>query len=142
MNGGGAMEMDVLSALHSLRLKEVPALKEALVELLIAHTKDEPVSIKKARDTFSHINRRAKQGHIQIIKGPVGEETVIVSVKDLAAMIHATVSGITFADVLDFTGFKPVHGRRLALEEGQRTETELVLSKKNASVYEDAAATV
>lgn len=81
------MEMDVLSALHSLRLQEVPALKKALVELLIAHTTDEPVSIKKARDTFSHINRRAKQGHIQIIKDPAGDETVIVSVKDPAAMI-------------------------------------------------------
>jgi hypothetical protein len=136
------MDMKVLSALHGLRLKQGPALKDALMEFLSESTSDEPVTIKRARDSFSQINRRAKQGHIQIIKDPSGEETIILSVRDLAAMIHATVSGITWSDALQDSGFKPVIGQRLVLQEGLRTTTELTLSKRQAEaeVYQEAAA--
>lgn len=127
-----AMDMKVLSALQGLGLKQGPALKDALMEFLSESTPNEPVTIKRARDSFSQINRRAKQGHIQIIKDPSGEETIILSVRDLAAMIHATVNGITLSDALHASGFKPVKGHRLVLQEGLRTATELTLSKRQA----------
>jgi hypothetical protein len=134
------MEMTILSALQGLRLKEGRALKDTLVEFLTEHSANEPITIKRARDSFSHINRRAKQGHIQIIKGASGEETIILSVKDLAAMIHATVSGVTLPEALEASGFRPHRGKRLVLEEGRRSETELILSKQHTrdELYREA----
>ena len=126
------MEMKLLSALQGLRLKEGPELKSALIEFLTQHAADEPITIKRARDSFSQVNRRAKQGHVQIIKDASGEETIILSVKDLAAMIHATVSGVTLSDALEASGFRPVKRHRIVLEEGLRTETELSLSNRQA----------
>ena len=134
------MEMTILSALQGLRLKEGRALRDALIEFLTEHSANEPITIKRARDSFSHINRRAKQGHIQIIKGASGEETIILSVKDLAAMIHATVSGVTLFDALEASGFKSVRRKQLVLQEGRRSETELTLSKQHTSgeMYQEA----
>jgi len=106
------MNLEVLSALEGLRLKEPAAFEDALTKLLTAHKSCQPVTIKSARDKFSQINRRAKEGYIQVIKGSPGEETVVVSVRDLAAMIHAARTGVTLADVFNATGFKPVKGGR------------------------------
>jgi hypothetical protein len=124
------MNLEVLSALEGLRLKEPAALEDALTKLLTEHKSCQPVTIKSARDRFSQINRRAKEGYIQVIKGSPGEETVVVSVRDLAAMIHAARTGVTLADVFNATGFKPVKGKRLVMQEGLRSETELVMPKR------------
>ncbi len=126
------MKLEMLAALPGLRTKEPSVLKDDLTRLLAKHTADQPVTIKGARDRFSKINRRAKEGHIQVIKGAPGQETVIVSLTDLAAMLHAAATGVSLADALEISGFVPVRQKRLVLEEGMKTGTELVLRKKAA----------
>jgi hypothetical protein len=126
------MNLRMLAALPSLRTKEPSVFKDDLTRLLTEHMADQPVTIKGARDRFSEINRRAKEGFLQVVKGASGQETVIVSLTDLAAMLHATATGVSLADALKIAGFTPVRQKRLVLGEGMKTETELVLRKKQA----------
>lgn len=126
------MNLNIISAIAELSLKSAPTLADPIRELLT--TVCEPLTVKSVRDRFSQINHLAKQGHIQVIKGNPGEETVIVSVKDLAAMLEVARTGVTFADALNSVGFKPVRGIRLVIKEGMRPQTELVLPKRPDTV--------
>jgi hypothetical protein len=113
------MNLGFLTALQVLPVQEDSRLEKALAELLLLHLLDHPLTVRKARDNFSSINRLARQGNLQIIKGAPGEETVILSVKDLAAIIKATVREMTFAEALEASGFKPAR-HRIVLTEGLR----------------------
>lgn len=126
------MNLEMLAALPGLRTRERLALKDDLARLLAKYLADQPLTVKGARDRFSEINRRAKAGHIQVIKAPTGEETIIVSLDDLATMLHATAAGVSLADALTLSGFTPVRRKRLVLEEGLKDETELVLRRRTA----------
>jgi len=134
------MKLEMLAALPKLRTSEPSVLQDDLTRLLTEHMADQPVTIKGARDRFSEINRRAKEGYIQVIKGAPGQETVIVSLMDLAAMLHATATGVSLADALKISGFTPVRQKRLVLGEGMKTETELVLHKKEVKAKSIMAA--
>jgi hypothetical protein len=134
------MKLEMLAALPKLRTDEPSVLQDDLTRLLTEHMADQPVTIKGARDRFSEINRRAKEGYIQVIKGAPGQETVIVSLTDLAAMLHATATGVSLADALKISGFTPVRQKRLVLGEGMKTETELVLHKKQVKAKSMMAA--
>ena len=134
------MKLEMLAALPKLRTSEPSVLQDDLTRLLTEHMADQPVTIKGARDRFSEINRRAKEGYIQVIKGAPGQETVIVSLTDLAAMLHATATGVSLADALKISGFTPVRQKRLVLGEGVKTETELVLHKKEVKAKSMMAA--
>lgn len=124
------MNLKVLAALPNLRTTEPAAFRDDLTRLLTENMTDEPVTIKGARDRFSEINRRAKEGHVQVVKGASGQETVLLSMADLAAMLQATAMGVSLADALKISGFSPVRQQRLVLAEGMKSETELVLHKK------------
>lgn len=132
------MNLQFLAALPSL--KKSTDLRETLTRLLTESGVEEPITIRYARDKFSTVNRRAKEGHIQVIKGDPGQETIIVSIADLAAMLHATLTGITLAEALAVSGFEPVRGRRLVLEEGLNLQSELVLNDAQIQTDELAAA--
>jgi hypothetical protein len=134
------MKLEMLAALPKLRTNKPSVLQDDLTRLLTEHMADQPVTIKGARDRFSEINRRAKEGYIQVIKGAPGQETVIVSLTDLAAMLHATATGVSLADALKISGFTPVRQKRLVLGEGMKTETELVLHKKRVKAKSMTAA--
>ena len=121
------MDVNFLSAVRSLAsLRREPELESALSELLTSVSGQAPLTIKGARDKFSAVNRLAKRGRIQVVKGRPGEETVIVSVKSLAALIRAASANLSFADALDAAGFQPT-GQRLIQREGFKRDDNLVL---------------
>jgi len=135
------MNLEILSALERLLVKDPTELAGTLKRLLIEQMQSAPVTIKSARDRFSEINRRAKEGQMQVIRGAPGQETIVVSLRDLAAMVQAARTGVSLADVFEATGFKPVRGPRLVVEEGMREETELVMPRSQSKVkqYEAVA---
>ena len=135
------MKLGFLTALQDLPVQDNSELEKALAELLISHLFDQPLTVRKARDNFSSVNRLARQGNLQIIKGAPGEETVILSVKDLAAIIKAAVREMTFAEALDVSGFKPAR-QRIELTEGLRVGHDLALNVKkvNSKQIEASAA--
>jgi hypothetical protein len=135
------MNLGFLTALKDLPVQDDSKLEKALAELFILHLLDQPLTVKKARDNFSSINRLARQGNLQIIKGAPGEETVILSVKDLAAIIKAAVREMTFAEALEASGFKPAR-QRIELTEGLRVGHDLSLNVKKVESTEIEAATL
>ncbi len=134
------MDVNFLSAVRSLpSLREEPELEKALSELLTKTSGGAPLTIKGVRDRFSSVNRLAKSGRIQVVKGPPGEETVIVSIKGLAAIIRAAAASLSFADALTASGFVPT-GHRLLQSEGFKRDDTLVLQAvENAESTEIAA---
>ncbi len=124
------MDIDFLSAVRSLSsLRQEPELENRLSELLQNTSGNAPLTIKGARDKFSAVNSMAKRGRIMIIKGRPGEETVIVSIKSLAALIRAASANLSFADALDAAGFQPA-GQRLIQSEGFKRDDNLVLKSQ------------
>ena len=122
------MDVNFLSAVRSLSsLRREPELESALSELLTSVSGQAPLTIKGARDKFSAVNRLAKRGRIQVVKGRPGEETVIVSVKSLAALIRAASANLSFADALDAAGFQPT-GQRLIQGEDFKRDNNLILN--------------
>ncbi len=134
------MKLGFLTALQDLPVQDNSELEKALAELLILHLFNQPLTVKKARDSFSSVNRLARQGNLQIIKGAPGEETVILSIKDLAAIIKASARNMTFAEALEVSGFKPAR-QRIELPEGLRVGHDLALNvKKVESTQIEASA--
>ena len=121
------MDVKFLSQVRSLAsLRQESELESALSELLAGASGEAPLTIKGVRDKFTTVNRHAKSGRIQVVKGPPGGETLIVSVKSLAAIIRAASASFYFTDALKAAGFKPI-GHRLVLNEGFERDDTLTL---------------
>lgn len=128
------MDVNFLSAVRSLpSLRRVAELEKALSDLLTKASGQSPLTIKGVRDKFSTVNRLAKSGQIQVVKGPQGEATVIVSIKDLAAIIRAAAANLSFTDALDAAGFVPT-GHHLLQNEGFQHDDALVLETAEEAV--------
>jgi hypothetical protein len=131
------MDVKLLSAFRSLPLlRDTDELEVALSKLLTSAS--EPLTIKGVRDKFSMVNRQAKSGQIQVVRGAPGEETVIVSMKALAEMMRAVATNLSFADALDAVGFVPAGGR-LVQREGFQPDTGLALKVNRKHEAESAA---
>jgi hypothetical protein len=120
------MDVKFLSAVRSLPVRRHAELETALSELLTRTSSQGPLTIKGVRDKFSSVNRLAKSGRIQVVRGTPGAETVIVSMKDLAAIIRAAAASLSFTDALAVSGFEPIHHSFLQ-NEGFKRDTTLVL---------------
>ena|ERR1700683_1960520 len=133
------MDVDFLSAVRCLpSLRQEPELENALLELLTKISAEAPLTIKSARDRFSSVNRLAKSGRIQIVKGQPGEETIIVSIKGLAAIIRAAAASLSFTDALAATGFVPTGHRLLQSEEFKRDDNLVLQAAGEAEGAETA----
>lgn len=119
------MNAEFLSELQALPLRQRPALESALSALFVRWCGD-PLTVKGARDRFSAVNRLARGGCAQIVRGDPGEETVLVSIKDLATIIQSAASSLTLGSVLALADFEPT-GERLMLDERFIPETGLRL---------------
>ena len=132
-----SMDVQFLSAVRSLPTRTDEDLEKALAKLLVQSSKEAPLTIKGVRDRFTTVNRAAKSGQIQVVKGTPGEETVIVSIKGLAAIIRAAAASLTFTDALAATGFQPI-GPGLVYGEGFTPDDTLVLdSREEPEQHED-----
>jgi hypothetical protein len=122
------MDTSFITALQGLPVRERPALEAALAELLASYSKSgRPLPLREARDKFTLVNKAAREGHAQILRGEPGGETVLVSVRDLATMLQAAASTLTLADALTVSGFRPAGGR-MVLDEALEDEEPLELA--------------
>lgn len=102
------MDAQFLAEFRALPIRRRNALEAGLSELLTRVAG--PITIRGARDQFTSVNRAAKDGQAQLVKGPAGEETVILSVRDLATMIQAAAASLTLGDALSISHFRPAGG--------------------------------
>nr|WP_250808495.1 hypothetical protein [Neorhizobium tomejilense] len=75
------------------------------------------LTVKAARDTFTKVLGRVRGGEIQLIGRKTEDQTVVISLKDLAALIASGARAQSFGSALDEVGFKPL-GRRIKVRSG------------------------
>lgn len=114
------MDAGVLAEFRALPVKRRNALEIALSQLL-ARISDGPLPIRDAKNQFTAVNRAAaKRGLAQLVKGiDGGDETVIISVRDLASIIQTAAESMTLADALSLSHFRPAGGTLLYREENE-----------------------
>jgi len=95
-------------------------METGLVEALIAVGGD-PLTVRGARDTFSAVLGKARQGAARIIGRNQEEMTVVMSIKDLADIVRVASKPQSFGEALDAMGFKPV-SREFTVREGHPAE--------------------
>jgi hypothetical protein len=110
-NGVIAVDAEVLAEIRALPVRRRSALEAGLSALLARISEDGPLPIRDAKNQFTAVNRAAaKQGHAQLVKGAEGEETVIISIRDLASIIQTAAESMTLADALTLSHFRPAGG--------------------------------
>ena len=135
------MDVDFLSAFHGLPMRRRSELESALSELLVRESGGAPLTVKGARDRFSAVNRSVKAGNIQVVGGSPEDQTVLLSVKDLATIIQAAASRLTFGEALAAAGVTPVaQGKALslALDEGFEAEDNFLVDYEETGTEAEA----
>lgn len=118
----GAMNEMLVERIRSVSQSENPSLRD--VETGLAQVFEElgtPLSVQAARDGFSGVLRKARDGKVQVVGRRSEEMTLVISIKELAAFILAASKPPTFGDALDAAGFRPVE-HRAVLREGRPRE--------------------
>jgi hypothetical protein len=75
------------------------------------------LTVKAARDTFTKVLGKVRGGDMQVIGRKTEDMAVMISLKDLAALIRSSARTMSFGSALDEVGFKPL-GRRIKVRPG------------------------
>ncbi|MCS4088590.1 type II toxin-antitoxin system Phd/YefM family antitoxin [Rhizobium sp. BK176] len=75
------------------------------------------LTVKAARDTLSKVLDKARGGDMQVIGRKTEDMAVVISLKDLAALVRSASRPKSFGSALDELGFKPL-GRRIKVRPG------------------------
>jgi hypothetical protein len=92
----------------------------ALVETLVDQGA-QPLTVRHARDTLSAVLGRAKKGEVQLIGTDTDEMAVVMSLKDLAAMVSSSAKPPTLSEALSSVGFEPAN-RTMTVRQSQDRE--------------------
>lgn len=75
------------------------------------------LTVKAARDTFTKVLGKVRGGDMQVIGRKTEDMAVMISLKDLAALIRSSAKNMSFGSALDEVGFAPL-GRRIKISPG------------------------
>lgn len=75
------------------------------------------LTVKAARDTFTKVLGKVRGGDMQVIGRKTEDMAVMISLKDLAALIRSSAKNMSFGSALDEVGFAPL-GRRIKIRPG------------------------
>jgi antitoxin (DNA-binding transcriptional repressor) of toxin-antitoxin stability system len=84
------------------------------IEQVLAASAGGSMTVKAARDTFTKVLARVREGDMQLIGRKTEDMAVVISLKDLAALISSSAKTLSFGSALDEVGFKPL-GRRIRI---------------------------
>lgn len=91
---------------------ESDAIRE--IEQVLTTAAGSSLTVKAARDTFTKVLSRVREGHMQLIGRKTEDMAVIIALKDLAALISSSAKTLSFGSALDEVGFEPL-GRRIKI---------------------------
>jgi hypothetical protein len=105
------MSGDIVRLLSELGVEfggsgEADAMKA--VERLLEKATGAPLTVKTARDTFTKMLARAREGDMQLFGRKTEDMAVMVSLQDLAALVRASRKALAFGSALDEVGFVPM----------------------------------
>jgi hypothetical protein len=84
------------------------------IEQVLATSAGGSLTVKAARDTFTKMLARVREGDMQLIGRKTEDMAVLISLKDLAALISSSAKTLSFGSALDEVGFKPL-GKRIKI---------------------------
>ncbi len=94
---------------------ETDVLKE--LEQVLTVAAGGSLTVKAARDTFTKVLGRVRGGDMQVIGKRTEDMAVVISLKDLAALITSSGRNMSFGSALDEVGFATL-GRRIKVKAG------------------------
>lgn len=87
------------------------------LEQVLTNAAGGSLTVKAARDTFTKVLGRVRGGDMQVIGRKTEDMAVMISLKDLAALIRSSAKNMSFGSALDEVGFAPL-GRRIKIKPG------------------------
>lgn len=85
---------------------DLAAFQESLSDLLATQSDGGIATVREVRDGFSKINNSVKAGSVKVIGRASGEQTVLLSISQLADMLTLVSGQLTFGESLAMAGFK------------------------------------
>jgi hypothetical protein len=78
----------------------------SLISLLVHHSDGGIATVREFRDGFPKINRSVKAGCVKVIGKSPGDQTVLLSISQLADMLKLASGKLTFGESLAMAGFE------------------------------------
>ena len=85
------------------------------LEQFLTATAGGSMTVKAARDTFTKVLGRVRGGEMQLIGRKTEDMAVVMSLRDLAALVRSGSRNQSFGSALDEVGFKPL-GRKVGVK--------------------------
>ena len=101
------MDVQLLAGIERICSLPEHQLEVELGKLLEGRAPMATITIRAARDSFTKLLARARDGSVQLVGKDKGEQTVILSVAALANVIKAAAGGISAGEFLAATQFQP-----------------------------------
>jgi hypothetical protein len=87
------------------------------LEQVLTNAAGGSLTVKAARDTFTKVLGKVRGGDMQVIGRKTEDMAVMISLKDLAALIRSSSKAMSFGSALDEVGFTPL-GHRIKIKTG------------------------
>lgn len=87
------------------------------LEQVLTNAAGGSLTVKAARDTFTKVLGKVRGGDMQVIGRKTEDMAVMISLRDLAALIRSSAKNMSFGSALDEVGFAPL-GRRIKIRQG------------------------
>lgn len=119
------MDIDKITEIqNAIRVQSGSGLVRALSETIV----EKPLTVRFAKDRLSAVLNRARNGEPQCIGADPAEQTVIISMADLAQLCEASAGTLSFGDVMRRAGIRSEptpESRPLEIEQRPRQPQDL-----------------
>ncbi len=127
------MDVQLLAGIERICTLPETELELELGKLLEGRGSSAAITIRSARDTFTKLLARARDGSVLLVGKDRGEQAVILSVTALANVIKAAAGGISAGEFLAATGFKPSRGKLVHIKSDDDGSREFVVRPVGAT---------
>jgi hypothetical protein len=133
------MDVQLLAGIERICSLPEHQLEVELGKLLEGRAPMATITSRAARDSFTKLLARARDGSVQLVGKDKGEQTVILSVAALANVIKAAAGGISAGEFLAATQFQPSRGKLVHVESDDDSSQEFTVRSGEASWQQASA---
>lgn len=105
------MDIQLLAGIERICTLPETQLKDELGKLLKGQSRAASLSVRTARDSFTKLLARTREGSVELVGRDHGDQAVVLSITALANVIKAAAGGISAGEFLAATNFRPSSGR-------------------------------
>lgn len=121
------MDIQLLAGIERICTLPERQLEHELGKLLEGQGGAAALSVRAARDSFTKLLARARQGSVELVGRDQADQAVVLSIAALANVIKAAAGGISAGEFLAATNFKAAPGRLVHVETEDDSGAEFVV---------------